>query len=277
MSDDRAFERATRDWLEAGSDQTPASAIDAVLLAIKTTPQERDLGIPWRTPRMSMLQRLAAGIAIVAVLGVAGLTFLNRSPGIGGSPASSPSASPTAAPTIGPAPSPAPIDPATWTPFTSARHGYAARYPSDWTLTLGSAPANLADLTDAVGPFFDHVKSNGAPADEILGVSTRLPAGMSEADWITAYRKPVVDAYGAKCFPPPSEWEPVTVDGQAGGLYVGCNYVESTTFVGGRAYIFTVARPLGIAATDATEGLLRAFLSTVTIDASAADDTPVTP
>ena len=39
MSDDRAFERAVDDWLEDGSDRTPRPAVDAVLLAIKTTPQ----------------------------------------------------------------------------------------------------------------------------------------------------------------------------------------------------------------------------------------------
>ena len=31
------FERAVRDWLEDGSDRTPRPAIDAVLLAVKTT------------------------------------------------------------------------------------------------------------------------------------------------------------------------------------------------------------------------------------------------
>ena len=52
MNDDRAFERATRDWLEAGSDRTPPPVMDAVFLAVRTTPQERDLRIPWRTPTM---------------------------------------------------------------------------------------------------------------------------------------------------------------------------------------------------------------------------------
>ena len=232
---------------------------------------------------MSMPIRFAAGIAVIAVLAVASLALLNRGPAIGNSPGPTLSASPIASPsgsapaTHTPRPSSTPIDPTAWTPFTSVRHGYSARYPADWALTPATAPATLANLTGAVAAVFDHFKSSGAPADEFLGVSTKLPSGMSEADWIAAYRQPVVDTYGASCFPPPDQWKPVTVDGHLGGLYIGCNYVESTTFVDGRAYIFTLGRPLGFPATAATEDLLRAFLSTVTVDPAAADDTPSTP
>ena len=97
MSDDRAFERATDDWLADGSDRTPASAVDAVLLAIKTTPQERDLGIPWRTNPMSNRFRLAA-VAVIAVIAVGVLALnLPRAGGVGG-PGSSPSPSPSSSP-----------------------------------------------------------------------------------------------------------------------------------------------------------------------------------
>ena len=283
MSTDRDFDRIAGAWLAEGPTELTDRVLDAALDEVHLTHQRHRLTVPWRTSPMSMPIRLAAGIAVIAVLGVAGFAWLNRGPAIGNSPGPTPSASPIASPSIGaaptptPRPSPTPIDPTAWTPFTSARHGYSARYPGDWVLTAASAPATLADLTGAVAAVFDHVKSPAAPADEFLGVSTRLPAGMSQADWIAAYRKPVVDAYGASCFPPPDQWKPVTVDGHMGGLYVGCNYVESTTFVDGRAYIFTLGRSLGFPATAATEDLLRAFLSTVTIDPAAADDTPVTP
>ena len=276
MNDDRALERATRDWLEAGSDRTPAATLDAVLLAVRTTPQERDLRIPWRTSRMSNPMRLAAAVAIIAVVGFAGLNLVHGPATIGG-PSQSPSASPIPSPTL-PVPLATPIDTTTWTPFTSARHGYAARYPSTWTLTLATAPATMADMTNAVAAVYDHAKAPaGTDFDEIQGVSTKLPAGMSQDAWIAAYRKPVVDAFGAGCFPPPDQWQPVTVGGHAGGLYVGCNYAESETFVAGRAYVFTVAQPFGVPATPSTEELLRAFLATVTIDAAAADDSPASP
>jgi len=95
---DQMFDRALRNWMEDGSDRTPSTAIDAVLLAIKTTPQERDLRIPRRLNLMPTYMRLAAGIAIVAVAGVAALTFLNRAPGFGG-PGPSPTPSLTPGPT----------------------------------------------------------------------------------------------------------------------------------------------------------------------------------
>ena len=282
MSTNRDFDRITSGWLAEGPTELADRVLDAALDEVHLTNQRRRMA-PWRIDTMSMPIRLAAGIAVIAVLGVAGFALLNRGPAIGNSPGPTPSASPIASPSEGaPAtqtarPSPTPIDPTAWTPFTSGRHGYSARYPADWALTPATAPATLANLTGAVAAVFDHFKSSGAPADEFLGVSTKLPSGISEADWIAAYRKPVVDAYGASCFPPPDQWKPVTLDGHKGGLYIGCNYVEATTFVDGRAYIFTLGRPLGFPATAATEDLLRAFLSTVTVDPAAADDTPATP
>lgn len=107
MNDDRAFERATRDWLEAGSDVTPATTIEAVLLAVRTTPQERDLRIPWRIATMSTPLRLVAAVAIVAIGGFAIASLFKALP-IGLSPTPSPTglASPTTQPTVTPLPSP---------------------------------------------------------------------------------------------------------------------------------------------------------------------------
>ena len=42
MNDDRDFEPTTAEWLNDGSDATPPHVIDAVLLAARSTPQERD-------------------------------------------------------------------------------------------------------------------------------------------------------------------------------------------------------------------------------------------
>jgi hypothetical protein len=94
---DQLFERAVREWLEGGSDRTPPPAIDAVLLAVKTTPQERDLRIPWRFTSMPTYLRLAAGIAVIAILGAAALAVLNRAPAFGG-PGPGPSPTPSVAP-----------------------------------------------------------------------------------------------------------------------------------------------------------------------------------
>ena len=93
---DRTFERAVLDWLEDGSDRTPRPAIDAVLLAVKTTRQERGLRTPRRFTQMLSSMKLAAGIAVLAVAGWLGLSMLNGPPGPAAPP--SPSPAPTATP-----------------------------------------------------------------------------------------------------------------------------------------------------------------------------------
>jgi Tol biopolymer transport system component len=104
MSDDRGFERAMHAWLESGSDRTPPAAIDAVLLAARTTPQERGVRAPWRTPDMNTPMRLAAAVAAIAVLGVAGLMYLDRGL-VGGTPTASAPAAVAPSPTAASAPS----------------------------------------------------------------------------------------------------------------------------------------------------------------------------
>ena len=99
MNDDRTLERAARSWIEAGPTQAPDRAVERALLRIATTPQERDLRIPWRPTVMTSPARVAAA-AVVGVLVVGGaVTFLNRSgpPGVAG-PSPTPSAKASSTP-----------------------------------------------------------------------------------------------------------------------------------------------------------------------------------
>jgi Tol biopolymer transport system component len=89
---DRLFERAVLDWLEEGSDTTPRPAIDAVLLAVKTTPQERGRWIPRRYGPVSTKLRIAVTVAVVAILAATALIL-----GGGAGPTTSTPAPPTAA------------------------------------------------------------------------------------------------------------------------------------------------------------------------------------
>ncbi len=66
MTDDRSLERAARSWIEVGPTRAPAHAVDAALLRIETTPQERDLRIPRRFSTMTTPAR----IGVAAVFGV---------------------------------------------------------------------------------------------------------------------------------------------------------------------------------------------------------------
>ena len=72
MNDKRDFDHAVDRWLEDGSDVTPPGVIDAVVLA-RSTPQERDFRISWRTSptwrRAYAVAALAVAVAALAVLG----------------------------------------------------------------------------------------------------------------------------------------------------------------------------------------------------------------
>ncbi len=97
MSDDRRFERDARAWLEIGPTDAPDRVVQAALIEIDTTSQERDFGVPWRLPIMSMTSRLAAA-AIVVVVAV-GVAFVFFRPGASDVGSPSPSPQVTAAPT----------------------------------------------------------------------------------------------------------------------------------------------------------------------------------
>ena len=88
MNDERSFERTARAWLELGANQAPDRAVQAVLLAIETTPQERDLRIPWRFPTMNgNVFELAAAAVVVVLVVVGGLAFLGgERPRVGAPP-----------------------------------------------------------------------------------------------------------------------------------------------------------------------------------------------
>jgi hypothetical protein len=93
MNDKRDFDRAVDRWLDDGSDATPPEIIEAVLLAARSTPQERDFRILWRTSPMTYL-RLAAVVAVVAVAGIAALYAFGSGPNVGSGPTPEPTATP---------------------------------------------------------------------------------------------------------------------------------------------------------------------------------------
>jgi hypothetical protein len=92
MNDKRDFDRAVDRWLDDGSDATPPEVIEAVLLAARSTPQERDFRILWRTSAMTYL-RVAAVVAVVAVAGAVALYAFGSGPNIGSGPTPRPTAS----------------------------------------------------------------------------------------------------------------------------------------------------------------------------------------
>ena len=174
------FERAVRDWLDDGSDRTPRPAIDAVLLAVKTTPQQRTLWSPRRFTFMQTYTRLAAIAALVAVAGI-GAIYLGGAgarggPGTTATPtAAPPTAAPTASTTLmevqGDAASWTAALPPTWSPrsgwFTAASQGHAG--PTGVSVAATGAVNVPSDPCDGTGKFSD-AKS---PADVIAALQAR--------------------------------------------------------------------------------------------------------
>lgn len=86
---DPGFDQRVADWLEDDPDNAPPIVLGTVLAAFPSIPQRRGLFAPWRTSLMSLSFRIAAGIAILAVVG-AGVYLFGRQPSVG---AACPSAS----------------------------------------------------------------------------------------------------------------------------------------------------------------------------------------
>jgi hypothetical protein len=257
---DRHFDKAVNDWLESGSDRTPPAAIDAVLLAVKTTPQERDLRIPRRFIEMTFPMRLAAAIAIVAVLGVGAFTFLVRNPnsGFGGTPTPSPTLTPTAAAaaTLGP------IDTSTWTTYISNRYGFSIGRPANWKVKQVSNH----DWTVSADHDWQTTASEGfAAADESVYAtawSVAVPAGTSADAWILAYCQ---SGATGPCTGLQAASTPVSMDGHPGVL-INTMDTEAFTLVANRMYVVAVWESFDDPRTAPYGGadrLVEGFLSTM--------------
>lgn len=136
MSDDRTLERTARAWLDLGPTQAPDRVVEAALLTVETTSQERDLRIPWRFPNMTIQMRVAAA-AVIGVLAIGGalLLFGRNSSQIG---APSPSAAaPTASTSARSTPGQTIVDAA----------GFAAPFRMTWDVPIDkNVKADVVDL-----------------------------------------------------------------------------------------------------------------------------------
>lgn len=104
------FHRRASAWLAEGPTELNDRVLEAALSEVHMTKQRRRLPTPWRTSPMSRTLRIAAGIAIVAVIGVGALA-LSRSPGFGEPGTPTPSPAPTTSPTtVAGTPTTAPTD-----------------------------------------------------------------------------------------------------------------------------------------------------------------------
>jgi hypothetical protein len=155
MSDTREFELAVDRWLDDGTDTSPSEVIDAVLLAARSTPQERDLRVPWRTPAMKLLT-LGAGTAAAIAIALVGAQLL-------GSPGDVGSSEQPATPT------PSRIEPS---PSASAAFGTLPRECAEIEAGIYRAAIGPASITMSV-PAGWSGRNNGTPLPN--GKSSNMP------------------------------------------------------------------------------------------------------
>jgi hypothetical protein len=269
MSTNRDFDRSARAWLAEGPSELADRVLDAALDEVHLTQQRRRLTVPWRLPTMNTPLRLAAAIAIVAVVGYAGLTFLDprAAPGTG------PSATPTAAPTPLPTPSPIsasprptavdtmPLDTSTWTLFTASRYGYTVAWPN--TVAWINSPATeewagqtafemWASATDA--PWVDKFYDNATNLT-MTAVATTIPVGTTEEAFIDGYLLPGPGTVPA-CTELAKDMLAILIDGHRARETTRCADQAAFVASGGRMYVFSIS------AENEVE-FLNAYLSTV--------------
>ena len=195
MNDERSFERTARAWLELGANQAPDRAVQAVLLAIETTPQERDLRIPWRFRTMNTPLRVGMAAVIGLLLLGAGIYFFGGSgPGIIGQPAAtspagtgSPStatATPSADTSVVPAPSQVAADPYRHPLPSQSLDGEAVRYqldrvlPGRRTMTI-TLPAGWRYEDRMAGTYFSRLPGPDRPDDRIEWLHLGVPSSIN--------------------------------------------------------------------------------------------------
>ena len=237
MTDDRSLERAARSWLEVGPTEAPPHAVDAALLRIQTTSQERDWNVPRRAISMSPFARLTAA-ATLGVLLVGGVLLITR-PGSGvGGPSAPPSASvsPSAVAAVPSGPA-SPAIPALDSTFTSTTNAFTVGYPRDRPVTR----ATLVWRVDDYGNYDSALSDLIGTDRRFLGSSTRLAPGESFEHWFAAYD---ATRLVPTCVAPARE-EPVTIDGLDGVLDLHCPalYAEAVVNKGNRVWVFTTWHP----------------------------------
>jgi hypothetical protein len=241
MTDDRSIERAARSWLDDGPTEAPDRAINAALLQIQTTNQERDWHVPWRDRHMTSTLRLLAGAAAIAVIVVGGMLFFRpaNSPNVG---AQSPSPS-SAASAVAASPTAVDIGPLV-EPFTSSRYGYTVHFPAGWTIK----PATTSWLAGAANNWGSGINDElSSSRIRFSGAAQILAPGQTADEWLVAYGSPVASlASGGD----PAMWRRVTIDGFEGripfdgvgaaGSSLGGLAFDAVVVAGGVAYNFNM-------------------------------------
>jgi hypothetical protein len=208
--------------------------------------------------------KFALGAAAVIAVVVAGSILVGPAP----SPAASPSPSPS--------PVEEAIDLTIWEPYTSPYFGYSAAFPPGWAHRPASVFWTIPAPTGSIDVFY----REPGPL-KYAAASMRVPEGMTDDEWIDAYRLGQIDprSKGSRpiaCYPPPEDWSPVMIDGRPAGLRLGCGELEAIMFAGGRVYVFAgwTTDPHVPGVTDRFRTHFDTWLTTITLDPASALEPP---
>ncbi len=136
-----------------------------------------------------------------------------------------------------PAPPTPSLGPQPGLPFTSRVHGYDVTYPPGWRVLPATTAWSAGKDEGAPGVADQFSSPDGG---QINVWSQALPAGTSDARWITGYLPASGEVAMPACFPAPGAWEPVLVDGHRGGIFggdYGCSFTAVVVIVDKRAYL----------------------------------------
>lgn len=186
MNKNADFDRHASAWLADGPTELSDRVLDAALREVHLTRQRRRWPALWRTPNMRFPLRLVAAVAIVAVVGYLGLTYLKvpLDPG-GPSPTATSAAAVMASPTVAPSPTLEPLDTSSWGLFGTGRNWLGIEFPKDWTFkyaTTDWTPRTTTWESTGVDTFI-------APGDNIRfsAFSVAVEPGTSLEAWIQTY------------------------------------------------------------------------------------------
>jgi hypothetical protein len=185
MSEDLRFERNARAWLELGPIDAPDRVIEAALLEIDRTTQERGHRVPWRLPTMTLLSRVAAVAVAILAIGAAAVFLIRPSgnTGVGAHPTAPPSI-----PTIPPTASPptASVSPAA-TPTAVDASGFAVPFQMSWEVPVQwDVKTDVVDILyggDGMNIFHvDRVGKNPCLTNDLLSKPLTTPRQFM--DWL---------------------------------------------------------------------------------------------
>jgi hypothetical protein len=286
MNDDRTLERAARSWLEAGPIEAPDHAVEAALLRVQTTHQERDVRVPWRAPSMfgiSSRYLVAAAVAIAVFVGGALLLRPGGNSSVGGpspapsashttSAASSPAVRPSSSLAPAPTPTPTLVDIGLLTQsHASDLYRYQVRYPPAWQLEAGIADGVPDDIPSDLSLRRDDFYSDTASGSGHGLMVTSAPLGtMTDlAGWTALVTHQVGTKFGSylhfsACDQPTRS---LVLDGEPANEVdfkcPGATWLWVTAIHGGRTYQVVWMDDGGFAV-ETLRPLLDRFLATFT-------------